>query len=89
MVRVSVERGSELDRTLTQAEDAGDSIELVHGARTYLLQLVSAGGVLSDEERAWRKALVERTLALRNSQPPLGISTAELIRETCAERYGE
>lgn len=40
------------------------------------------------EERAFRKALVERTLTHRDQQPPLDITTAELIRESRAEAYG-
>lgn len=43
----------------------------------------------TEEERAFRKALMERTLARRNQQPPLGITTAELIREARAEAYGD
>jgi hypothetical protein len=41
------------------------------------------------EERALRKALVERTLAHRDRQPPLGITTAELIHEARVEAYGD
>lgn len=89
MRRIDIRSGSELDRALTQAENAGEAVELVHSDRIYLLQLVGAGGQISDEERARRTALVERTLANRNRQAPLGISTAELIREMRKERYGE
>ncbi len=41
------------------------------------------------EERAFRKALAERTLAHRDQQQPLGITTAELIHEARAEAYGD
>jgi len=87
-VRISVEPGSELDRAIAKAEGSGESVEVVRGNRTYALQLLS-GRVLTEEELAWRKALVERTRALRDSQSPLGISTDELIRQVRAERYGE
>ena len=43
----------------------------------------------TEEERTFRKALVGRTLAHRDEQPPLGITTAELIREARAEAYGD
>ena len=39
----------------------------------------------TEEERAFRKELVARTLAHRDQQPPLGITSAELIREARAE----
>jgi len=88
MVRISVEPGSELDRAIAEAEGSGESVELVRGGRAYALQPLIGRG-LSEEELAWRKALVARTRALRDSQPPLGISTDALIRQTRAERYGE
>lgn len=49
----------------------------------------TAWGQISGKERARRKVLMERTLAHRNEQDPIGITTAELIREARAERYGE
>jgi len=88
MRRVKVEPGSELDRALGEAEDVGEPVELVRGTQAYLLRPM-AGRPLSEQERAWRRALVERTRAHRDSQPPLGISTDQLIRETRAERYGD
>ncbi len=42
----------------------------------------------TEEERAFREALVKRTRARRDRQPPLGITSAELIREARAEAYG-
>lgn len=39
----------------------------------------------TEEEHAFRKALAERTLAHRNQQPPLDITTAELIHAARAE----
>lgn len=89
MTQLSVEAGSDLDQDLTKAEMTGGAIELKHGDRVYLLRLISVGGTLTDEERAWRKALVERTRAHRDRQPPLGISSDQLVRETRAEHYGE
>jgi hypothetical protein len=44
---------------------------------------------ITEEERAFRKALVARTLAHRDEQEPLGITSAELIREARAEAYGD
>jgi hypothetical protein len=43
----------------------------------------------TEGERAFRKELVARTLADRDQQPPLGITSAELIREARAEAYGD
>lgn len=43
----------------------------------------------TEEERAFRKTLAERTLAHRDQQSPLGITTTELIREARAEAYGD
>ncbi|MDQ6831926.1 MAG: hypothetical protein M3008_00880 [Chloroflexota bacterium] len=43
----------------------------------------------TEEEHAFRKTLMERTFAHRNQQPPLGITTAELIHEAREETYGD
>lgn len=42
----------------------------------------------TEEERAFRKALVERTRAHRNQQP-LGLTTVALIHGARMEAYGE
>jgi hypothetical protein len=89
MRRVTVEPDTELDRALRAAESSGESVELVHGARRYLLRPDQVGDPITEEERATRRAIMERALANRARQAPLGISTAELIREMRTERYGE
>jgi hypothetical protein len=85
--RVEINAGSDLEEALANAEASGDTIELVHNGRTY--RLVPIGTPLDPAERARRDDLVARTLVARNRQRPLGISTAELIREVRSERYGE
>lgn len=43
---------------------------------------------ISEEERAFRKALMERMLARRNEQEYLDIPSDQLVREARAEAYG-
>ncbi len=43
---------------------------------------------ISEEERAFRKALMARMLARRNEQEYLDIPSDQLIREARAEAYG-
>jgi hypothetical protein len=43
---------------------------------------------ISDAERAFRKALMERMLARRNEQEFLDIPSDQLVRESRAEAYG-
>lgn len=43
---------------------------------------------VSEEERAVRKALMERMLARRNEQEYLDIPSDQLVRESRAEAYG-
>lgn len=87
MKRIIVSPGTDLDVALTEAEAAGGSIELAHGGRIY--QLVPATSRIDETEWERRGVLMERALAVRAKQQPLGITTAELIREIRAERYGE
>jgi hypothetical protein len=84
-LRAEVEPGSELDRVLGEAEASGHAVELNHNGEVYRLVPVSAH---SDEmERAYRLWLVAHTLAIRNRQPSLGTTTAELIREGRGESH--
>lgn len=48
----------------------------------------SAFEPISEEERAFRKALRERMLARRNEQEYLDIPSDQLVREARAEAYG-
>lgn len=43
---------------------------------------------ISEEERTFRKALMERMLARRNEQEYLDIPSDQLVREARAEAYG-
>jgi len=86
-MQIEVTAGSELDAALAKAEMAGESVELVHGGRRY--RIVPAGKVLTPADLARRREIGRRALAARAKQKPLGITTAELIREARAERYGE
>ncbi|MGI8552342.1 MAG: hypothetical protein ACR2PL_16380 [Dehalococcoidia bacterium] len=85
-IRIEVEPGSELDRALAHVEATRGQVELLHGQRSY--KLVRLPGPFTEEERARRVALMEQTLADRNRQQPLGITTAELIREGRGEADG-
>ena len=84
--RFTMTPGSDLARMLTEAEAQSALVELVHGERSYWLVPYSAKG--DDFELAWRRSLVDRTLAHRNEQQPLGITTAQLIREGRGESSG-
>lgn len=48
---------------------------------------MSAFEPISEEERALRKALMERMFARRNAQEPLDIPAVQLIHEARAEAY--
>lgn len=48
----------------------------------------SAFEPISEEERAFRRALMARMLARRNEQECLGIPSDQLVREARAEAYG-
>jgi hypothetical protein len=77
---VNVPIGSALERALDEAEAAGMQIQLVRGDRRYLLQPLPSRS-LTSEEKTRRRALTERALAIRDQQEPLGVTTAELVRE--------
>lgn len=77
--RLEVRPGSDLDVALSEAEAAGAPLELVHGDETYWL--VPTTAPIEELDRAGRKALVAHTRARRDRQKPLGITTAQLIRE--------
>lgn len=84
---IDVEPGSALDTALRASEADGSVLEIAHGGRRY--QLVPLKYDDEGDEVAWRRAFQARVLALRNAQNPLGITTAELIREARAENDGE
>lgn len=77
--RYSIEPGSEIDRALAEAEAAGEPIELVHGEERYWLVPTTAHPREIDNAR--RKTLTHHSLIQRERQPPLDITTAQLIRE--------
>lgn len=87
MPNIRVEPSSELGRAVLDAEERGDTIRLNIGTRSFVLEPESDGTV--EGEIAVRRALMKRTLANRDRQQPLGITTAQLIREARAERFGE
>ncbi len=76
--QIVVTPGSDLDATLSRLEAEGGFVELVHGESRY--QLVPITGDI-DVRRAWRRLLAARTRAFRDRQPPLGLTTAQLVRE--------
>lgn len=80
---VEVQPQSPLDCALRSAASTGAIVEIVHGRQRY--HLVPVTGDIDDARRAWRGALMARTLAHRDAQPPLGITTAQLIRESRGE----
>lgn len=77
-----------------RAVRAGRSLRIRASALEAFLQpeepLVQERRALTAEERTRRNRLIEETLARRDRMPPLGISTAELVRQArrdLVERY--
>ncbi|MGI8855869.1 MAG: hypothetical protein ACR2JW_08970 [Thermomicrobiales bacterium] len=90
MVRTAKELAQESDRAETGQKPAvvsGYAIAAEYDAESG--RLVVHFPKITEEERAFRKELMARTLAHRDQQPPLGITSAELIREARAEAHGD
>lgn len=85
--RIEVTAESDLDAEFSDAEYRNQLIELVHGDKRY--QLVPLDGDTFDAEKAWRTALMARAWAIRDQQEPLGMTTAQLVREAREELDGE
>jgi len=77
IARAAGERDATTGYAVSSEYDAGSDRLIIHFPE------------ITEEERAFRKALVARTLARRNEQEPLGVTSAELIREARAEAYGD
>jgi hypothetical protein len=80
---ITVPEGSERDAALRDAQCHGEEIELVPSGLRY--QLVPLFGDTESAQRAWRSALAARSQAIRDSLEPLGMTTAELVRERRGE----
>ncbi|MGI8552344.1 MAG: hypothetical protein ACR2PL_16390 [Dehalococcoidia bacterium] len=87
MARYEVKSGTEPERMLNQLEWAGGELELAHGEELYRVTRIANQD--SPSERARREELRKEALAIRGQQEPLGITTAELIREARGERQGD
>lgn len=74
-----VEPGTDLDRALLEVEAGRESLELVHGR--WRFHVVPTAGPAADPDLEFRRRLAAEMDRLRASQEPLGMSTADLIRE--------
>ena len=81
--RVVIPPESEIARIISEAEAEGHGIELVCGESRY--QLVPITGGIEDVEIGWRRVMAARARAIRDRQQPLGITTAQLVREARGE----
>jgi hypothetical protein len=80
---IEIPEGSDAGAAFADAEYRNQLIELVHGGRRY--QLIPLDGDVEDVEKAWRTAMMARAWAIRDTQEPLGMTTAQLVHESRGE----
>jgi hypothetical protein len=84
---IEIPEGSDAGAEFADAEYRNQLIELVHGERRY--QLIPLDGDTEDVEKAWRTAMMARAWDIRDAQEPLGMTTAQLVRESRGEMDDE